>query len=138
MLAITPIKEIYLTAVELGIRDDEREALIWVRGELAEGRLVYVQDINAINVECAFNMEAFGSGCGTPACIGGWVAVKIKQNQEDYVFKVRSAALRPLYWPWSIDADWTELTPAQAVRAIDAFLTGAGDRCWHVALEAEG
>ena len=61
--------------------------------------------------------------------------------QIDYVHELRSASLYSLFFPnetYSLDeVRMNNLTPAQSVRAIDAFGTGAGNRCWLIALETE-
>lgn len=121
MLAITPIHETYQTAAELGIREDEREALIWVRGELAYSGLPL----------------DMGAPCGTTCCIGGHVAARLGVDQRRYVvYDAHSSSLLDLFYgPWYIVRDVRD--PKKAVRAIDAFMTGAQSRCWHIALEAE-
>lgn len=124
MIARTLIEDTYLSAKQLGIREDEREALIAVRNDLDDGRIS----------EMKFDMM---SPCGSCCCIGGHVATKLGLIQIIYVYDQESL-VRPLYCLFFPDsgASWNA-TSDQAVRAIDSWLTGAGDRCWHVALESE-
>lgn len=128
MLAKTPIEDTYLSAEQLGIREDEREALIAVRNDLASGRIR----------KSAFDMSTTGEmSCGTVACIGGHMGMRLGifgRQLTDFVGN--HLPLKHLFYPYN--NVHSGQTRAQAVRAIDAWLTGAGDRCWHIALKSEG
>lgn len=137
MLAKTPITDTYLTAAELGITEAEREALIWVREELASGRIKH----ETLNVagdrytpKTAFNMNR--DECGSAVCICGWMRVRLGR----YIpvgFSGENKTFAALFLPRSAYAfgiDWDDLTPAQAVRAIDFWATGHQADCWALAL----
>lgn len=135
MLAKTPITEQYLSAAELGITEQEREALLWVREELASGRIEHSRPSNGnifeVEVPLSFNMVDVR--CGSVACIKGWAEHYL---QNDLAFE--GASEKPtgcLFFP-SV-GDYPNLTPAQAVRAIDYWATGHRENCWALALADE-
>ena len=93
--------------------NEEHEALIKVRDLLASG---------ALNGQ--FNMnyaEAIGD-CGTVRCIGGWMAHYMTiPNVTGYVNF--HSELHDLFHPDDDGGiDWDDITPGQAVLAIDNFL----------------
>lgn len=83
-----------------------------------------------------FNMAAAISHsddkeCGTCACIGGWLAMKLGITEPDEVDTwVGEAPERweRLFYP-SEAVDWSSITPKQAVKAIKAFVAGR-DNPW--------
>lgn len=96
----------------------EREALIRVRDKLAFGAL-------------KLNMQMIRSSCGTAHCIGGWMYVFLKPSEVGYhdIWSyvqqggcTRSQKLKSLFYPQTLNRKWGNITPAQAVRAIDNFL----------------
>jgi hypothetical protein len=122
----------FKTAADLGITEPEQSALIKVLGMLERGDLV---DVNA-HTRCTngFNMGTQGHGCGTPACIGGWVAILLDLNQMDYVDQFLPSrrandGLKELYYrdiAMNAKAD-------QAATALRSYLT-TGDARWDLAV----
>lgn len=120
----------FMTAKELQISDKELAALIKVLGMLERGDLKdAMQDERCDN---GFNMGTQGAGCGTPACIGGWVATLMNVPQMKYVdsymlTKGRPQGISNLYW--------TTLSASveQAAIALRNFLT-TGQPRWDLAL----
>jgi hypothetical protein len=117
----------------VGITKAEFDALIWVRDELASGR------IESQN----FDMDDWGSSvkdvydCGSARCIGGWMSYKLdyKIDDEKDTTLFRSSKFHPLFFPFKREK-WF-FTPAQAVRAIDNFLFNSpGDPQWVEAVKA--
>lgn len=92
----------FKSAADLGITEPEQAALIKVLGMLERGDLIDAsQDDECDN---GFNMGTHGRGCGTPACIGGWVASLMGADQMQYVdsympiYGKSNGALTDLYW----------------------------------------
>jgi hypothetical protein len=129
------------TANELRIRDEEYEALKWVREELATNAIVW-QNRSGEWIEWSsapkqFNMgtilsrdEGFG-GCKTAACVGGWMAIRMGHTERwdavNYVNNEMSPALVPLCFPYPSLME--HMRPEHAVKAIDNFLE-TGDPAW--------
>jgi hypothetical protein len=119
----------YLTAKQLGITPAERKALIAERNLLASGKVPHNPSPIAgasSSVRRIFNMAhvELRAKCGTVCCIGGGMALRMKAFKEEtdyYTKRARSKALALLFFP-SI-CDWWEITPEQAVKAIDRFGT---------------
>lgn len=139
MLAITPKTMVYLSAAELGISDRERAGLIEVRDDLASGRVKHAPVLELSTAEyegepdaCFFNMGEWDgtSECGTAHCIGGFMRARGCFKYTEY-----SDSLQSLFYPTK--GYLFDLTVDQAVRAIDHFLSGAGDECWPLALSDE-
>lgn len=110
----------FKTAKSLGITDQEISALIKVLGMLERGDLRDVDQDESCNN--GFNMGTQGFGCGTPACIGGWVATIMDVPQmmyvDDYMESRRKpAGITSLYWG-TLDASVQE-----AALALRNFLT---------------
>jgi hypothetical protein len=105
----------------------EREALINVRNGLASGRYIHAPEPRYDELEEPghdyFNMDEYGSTCGTVRCIGGWMAAEL--GADALVFITQGGAhgdLGPLFYPGEIDRPWGSITPDEAIAAIDNFL----------------
>lgn len=69
--------------------------------------------------------------CGTCACIGGWLAMKLGITNPERIEDWVSAAPKPwaqLFYPGHVDS-WSAITPQQAAQAIRAFVSG-NDNPW--------
>lgn len=119
----------FMTAADLGIEEVERQALIKVLGMLERGELHDAKD--ADEGENLFCMSMTGAGCGTPACIGGWVAVILDIDQYDYVWSHAGKSLADLYFGYN-DGD---VYPSVATAAIALrSKLSSGDARWDLAL----
>lgn len=87
----------FKTTADLGITDAEIEALIKVLGMLERGELKRAKTTKEKGTNL-FHMGEWGYGCGTPACIGGYVALLTCQDQAEYVQFLHSGPLHDLYW----------------------------------------
>ncbi len=122
----------FKTAADLGISEPEQAALIKVLGMLERGDLIDAE----VGAACdnGFNMQTQGRGCGTPACIGGWVATLIGARQMEYVdrylpSKEANEGLSSLYY-----SDHALRAKAkQATTALRSYLT-TGDPRWDLAV----
>lgn len=162
------------TSAELNLTDSQYDALKRVRYGLATGLLIHVENYDEHGEEpdgygtdprFAFNMGVSGKttpGCGTVACIGGWVYVlenwikdpktriyspppgsKIEDEelrQAEFVTCPGNDALKSLFFPpdyvdhHSIEwVEWAEITAKMAVEAIDNYLN-TGDPDWRSVL----
>ena len=104
--------------------NEEHEALIKVRDLLDSG---------ALDGQFSMNYAEAIDDCGSVRCIGGWMAHYMSiPDASRYVS--RHAELHDLFYPGSdIDVDWDDITPAQAVQAIDNFIT-TGEPEWSTIL----
>lgn len=140
------------TAEELGITQQEYEALLAVRDGLASGALVHELDYSSCPGARRFNMETTGKyspDCGTVACIGGWMYAAMHNNeitesdfgrlspaverQANYVSS--SSPMGRLFYP-PVTYDYHTITTEQAVKAIDNFVEH-GDPHWSLVMEGE-
>lgn len=108
----------------------ELRALITVRNGLAAGHYVHVNVATPDDTR-VFDMNVPSDGCGTVACIGGWMApelgINVERDIEAYVNNGGlDGKLTDLFFP---DIDWENITPHEAVDAIDNFLA-SGDPDW--------
>lgn len=119
-----------MTRNRMFMNEEELRALSWVRDGLASGKLKHVSDTEQLSdsgTYYAFNMGASHAkeGCKTVACIGGWMAIRLGlEDSEIHDFVYNEFALESpvyrLFFP--IGCRMGEITPAQAVEAIDNFL----------------
>lgn len=127
------------TAEELGISQEEYDALLKVRHKLASGELRYVPKKTLgrqLNVgfhpnDVIFNMNDWESThkCGTARCIGGHMALEIGlPSWADYEDTTYNGPLYNLCWDWG----GGDPAAAEAVLAIDRFLSGNIDNPWLV------
>jgi hypothetical protein len=135
----------------LRISREEFDALMWVREELASGRLrhVYPDGRYGEHGVGAFNMAEWSdadSDCGTVCCVGGWMSKKMQLSNWQEVKLSSNKVLAPLFFPNYLEAPqyvemlaakkvWLDITPTQAVQAIDNFVEN-GDPRWAEILEA--
>ncbi len=124
-------------AADLGITDLEQSALIKVLGMLERGELVNMGEF--ARGPNGFNMSTPGHGCGTPACIGGWAAFLMDEDQVKYVerygwsHRSDNPALHDLFWnEGAVELD-KGATTSQAATALRSYLT-TGDARWDLAL----
>lgn len=117
------------TARQLRIRQDEYEALIAVRDDLATGRLVHIHvpdnwlirpvPLRATSAE-HFNMDVWSvyTECGTVHCIGGAIEARIGRK-----IRLHDSPMRELFIPPETPCFRSnDITAAQAVQAIDNYL----------------
>lgn len=134
----------FKSATELGISTKEHGALIEVLDMLESGKLTHVlptDDLSLPRGEYLFSMNCEGWECGTPACIGGWVARLLKASPEEYVSKYRVRGSfgppHPLYeLYWNDDAISGDTTVAQAAQGLRNFLQ-TGEPAWAAVLEGD-
>lgn len=117
--------EARLSTKALGLTEAELAALIEVRNDLATGR------IKAPNF--CMSSACYREGCGTVACIGGWMGLKLGMDERKARDFVDNPRLEKLFYPYGI-MSWGQITPSQAVRAIDNFLA-TGDPNWSQACQ---
>jgi hypothetical protein len=127
------------SAAALQITDAEYKALLEIRGQFASG--VFHHDPSGeAELPNGFNMNfpIEESGCGTTACIGGWMYLAMQRDRSSasscagaYVARDRSRPLNLLFYPPQevIDeVNYDDITPGAALVAIDTFLaTGTPD-----------
>jgi hypothetical protein len=126
---------IYTDPRVLGLTEEQFQALIWVRDQLASGDLKHSQ-IRSLDGKLnfdgprAFNMDyarTRSMNCGTVCCIGGWMAERLcVENGEIFSNK----KCRCLFYPGH-ELIYRSITAEQAVRAIDNFtIHSPGDPQW--------
>lgn len=126
----------FKTPAKLRITDAEFEALTRVLGMLERGELVdatcQTRSGEPDIIPNGFCMHWSGTqtDCGTVGCIGGWVAVLMGVNMNDYVNTKFSPNLRELYW---FSAAYNKATVATAAIAVRNYLTH-GEPRWAEAL----
>lgn len=142
-----PYKGKVLDHQKLGLSFNEWLALIGVRVMLDCGAIDHARDANgALSAAAflalhpgahAFNMgiAAAAAGCGTVACIGGYMGAMMFDRvaaAERYVYQndpdnnIGEEKLGHLFYPLSghrRDCAYEDITAAQAVQAIDNFLS---------------
>lgn len=121
----------YKTAAELGITEAQREWLIRFAIDLREGKYPHAAD--GRKVDMGFDMETWGldfsyfpipaKDCGTPRCIGGWMAYDGVIDAER-LSKLSDEPLECLFSPYD-QVDWSTLTPEQCADAIERWLGGS-------------
>lgn len=136
----------------------EREALIKVRNGLADGSLVHNNPYSEKGQESAFDLGVCcdHNECGTVACIGGWMWIKmherkiemVKGENGEYIYNLTTdqvytasdyveghEGLYELFYPPQ-HFDYHDITPTQAVAAIDNVLNGeTSDPDWETILK---
>jgi hypothetical protein len=121
----------FKTADDLEITAEEHGALIKVLGMLERGELVDAR--NGAVCDNGFDMSDCGNGCGTAACIGGWVASILKFHQKKYVsHSIHVDGLYGLYFGGGCLA-YVDATVSQAAIALRSYLT-TGNARWDLAL----
>lgn len=120
----------FKSATDLRIEDRELDALIKVLGMLERGELKDAKSPNEQG-ENLFHMGEWGNGCGTAACIGGYVAMLLRQDQAEYVAHRHSASLHDLFWGKGSFRDGAKTH--QAAAALRSYLT-TGEANWAEAL----
>lgn len=126
-----------LSAEQLGISENEYEALLWVRNELATGRLKHMET----SYEGVYGSGIYGSGislkglspssrkqgfnmsewrCGTTCCIGGWMEYRMDHRIDE---EIMPDNLLNVFYPdiGACVSFYDAITPAQAVAAIDNY-----------------
>lgn len=125
------------TAAEHGISQEELEALLWVRTQLALGTIKAFKQGSGAGIHLrhppvgdTFCMSSpyrllrndKGDACGTEACIGGWMALYMGLNKgvdttfrnpiADYVKRAKDTSLKPLFWPmWGLQGEAMTAVP---------------------------
>lgn len=110
-------------------------SLLATRTMLAEGLIEHDPEVSLCNVPTnkhVFNMNHAGAvnQCGSVSCIGGTMAIAMGIRDEaeiaQFVQDPPSLALRKLFYPCDdldMRMEMDEITPEQAVQAIDQYLT---------------
>ena len=134
----------FKTADELGIKEEQREALMKTLVMLETGKLVHNTDDSiakySMNEEDApftghFNMASWRqtTPCGTAACIGGTAEMIAGYDVfDEYDAQEGGIQLDQLFQPRRI-ADWEAITPEQAAAALRSYLS-TGDARWDLAI----
>jgi hypothetical protein len=112
------------------------EALLRVRDRLESGAIPHTPSVYIAHEVDSFNMATFHNknGCGSVACIGGWLAVELGRKALTFEWKevCRDANFYPLFMGMDRQIPMEAITPAQAVAAIDNFvLHSPGDPRWN-------
>lgn len=111
----------------------EQGALEKVRDLLRSGKIVHHENRKSRSKK-RFDMGTsyMEGGCGTTACIGGWMAHFMKIDDEALFVDefMGRGKFNKLFW----DNTEPDTTPAQAAQAIDNFLE-TGDPRWDEVLE---
>ena len=143
MLYRTP----YLTAAQLGITEDENQALAEVQRRLETGELRHAPDSSEELCARGEELSVFNmtyAHCGTAACLGGWMAYLLGYRDDgicgqlsDYVYN--QERLYALFYPWGEVGNasrlWCDITAEQAAEAVRHFrMTGDADEAWRLAL----
>lgn len=123
------------TAEQLGISKREFGALRRVRDGLRSGRYVHTPNVSdpPKTRKRLFNMkyDSASTNCGTAACIGGWMAKEMRKSAFDCVMNAEGS-LKKLFFPQINYDRWDDITPKQAVTAINNFLK-TGNPKWREA-----
>lgn len=123
----------FKTARQLRIKQKEYNALVKVLYMLEGGELVDTRAVspNSKPPKNGFNMgvEHLEIRCGTVACIGGWMAVFMNEDDPTYyvvkfLIEDSSSPLKQLFWAN------TTAKSAKAARTIRHFLR-TGDVDWN-------
>lgn len=141
------------TAKELGLTLKERAALVWTRDQLAAHKFAeraYIGSFHRAGIDM-FNMNTFchvawaGHPCGTSACIGGWMGLRlagvepvkgIHSPTQAQIWKQSAiidrleTKLAELFYPvrGGYSGTYADITSDQAVVTIDKYLlTGRVD-----------
>lgn len=137
----------FLSARRLGIRERERAALIKVMRNLRSGNLERRkrdEDGDSFNLSCA--AEKRKRGCGTVACIGGWMALYMGMSLEEaesYVMENFSVEYEPetkrewlghLFYGRGLGLYLSSVKPLQAAESIRIYLT-TGQVDWKQAMK---
>lgn len=113
------------SAGTLGISENILAALLEVRDELAAGLLEHDPQLRSRSNRgfnmAMWNSTVYGHSCGTVCCIGGWAEMKL--SVDEHVLLRAHKGLDCLFYPPTPSSEWSEITPAQAVQAIDNFTT---------------
>lgn len=115
----------------------ERIALSEVRDGLRNGAYVHVVADNQIVTNgfsmgfACFTEQTANGGCGTTACIGGWMALSMGMSADQAAQYVHSHydtddEFHQLFW----GNTGYDVTPDQAADAIDRFLTDRERNPW--------
>ena len=103
--------------------NEEHAALIKVR---------YLLDSGELDGQFSMAYAQAIDDCKTVRCIGGWMAHYMAiPNVTGYVNFQNE--LHDLFYPDDVSVDWDDITPAQAVLAIDNFLD-TGEPEWSTIL----
>lgn len=124
-----------LTAEELGITEEIRQATIQVMYGLESGEFTHCPGVGE-EIETQrnegkwFGMQYWGKNkdCRTVRCIGGWID-KILDRQIEYCHEESYERMHPLFYPPG-SIDWDSITPQMAALAIRRFLAD-GTINWH-------
>lgn len=144
----------FKTPAQLGLTQEQFNALVMVSGKLARGELRHISAERTYlylhhgekqpNSENLFNMDRWGARpdagtaneeCGSVCCIGGWAERLSGLSFSDE--KKLPPELGNLFFPRR-HSSWGDFTTQDAARALCHYLTtGAdGNSCWDEALKS--
>lgn len=147
-----------LSSEDLKLTEEEYAALLKTREQIASGCVIHQNASPGHEVPediegAGFNMATTGMShsCGSIACIGGWMRINMALDRgliesplswigtklaQDYVYSKETTPIGRLFFPSEIRADsWWDITPEQAVQAIDNFLETGKPRWAKIASE---
>lgn len=131
----------FKTADDLGITDEQKDALIKTLVLLETGKLTHVSGSHAYSpyrsFSGQFNMNIWHATnhCGSIGCIGGTAEMVGNLHVDSMEIAAETnSALDSLFYPHDVDLRlWPEITTAQAATALRAYLT-TGDAQWKLAV----
>ena len=142
------------TAEDLGLSEEELQALLKVREDLKQGYLRY-KSLSVVEERSSgnyFNMSVglTKHGCGSIGCIAGQMALYL--NKGDFITAMRvsnrllghsylngpqATALETLFVPINTPCVWSDLTVDEAVAAITNFVE-TGHASWDKVCASRG
>jgi hypothetical protein len=118
----------FRTAADLGIKDEQRAALITLLGMLERGEIVH-QTVGTRARDYESDLRAFNMmewDCGSAACLGGWCE---HIAERDFPHPYPGEGIRGLFYPddeegpQSANYDYDAITTEQAATALRNYLT---------------
>src|ERR1051326_1795257 len=133
------LANVFKTAAQLGIGENDYKALVTVLYMLEEGKLQHVdifQLDRAAKLDNGFNMATWGPkagcNCNTVGCIGLWA-----ERFGATLLGLRNSALDDLFVPQGINGPllpYSSITTVEAAQALRNYLT-LGHACWEKVLQ---
>ncbi len=143
--------EKYKTAEELGITEQEREALVASIDVLRQEQLVFDMGAACLKVNSG-EIRVYATPCGTRACIGGTMSllmqngmalpsrvtkkmadeanVYVMRQSGHYYDEVNEFVPPGVLYNLFFGTTETGVTPAEGIQAIESFLAGRREDPW--------